>query len=104
VEADLSGLPFILPEPPLSAANSAQPGWHEEVMFVSEKPGWGVTFKRPSFLADGKMVSTPPSDVEGVALIRAGTSMGVEVQVASGDDLAGGKDIAETVVTSLTEA
>ena len=100
VEDERTGLPFLLPDPPIKSAVSAHPGYQELAAFSSiDGNSRDVHLQRPGYLAAGQVVSMP----EKPAFLRAGTRLGIEVQVVSPTQTES-KEILEIIIQSIKEA
>jgi hypothetical protein len=106
VEDSLSGLPVLLPYPPLVFAASSRAGYHEEASYFSDErgDGWGISFVRPGFTPPGKIMYAPLDEMGGQAVVRVGLGSGVEALVVAGSDLAAGQEAAEMLSTTFEEA
>lgn len=97
--------PVALPEPPLSRAAAARPGYQESATFFLGEDGpigdsgSAVVLARPGFVEEGRVMGLPPTDA-GVAVVRAGGIDGIEV-TATAADSADALGLAREVIESL---
>lgn len=97
-----SGRPTILPEPPFRLAVSSWPGYQEQAKYFFERGDRTLIFQRPGFVAPGQVMQAPTSQDGGSIFLRAGTDLGLEVQVISGTQTEG-RELIDLVLGSLQE-
>jgi hypothetical protein len=104
VENPSDGAPVLLLDPPLTSAASTRLGYQETATFYStSQEQLTVTFQRPGFVAAGN-VMTEPSELSGpLTLLRAGSPLGLEIQIVSDGDLDGAQALLAVVKDSLAE-
>ena len=103
ITEDAVGAPFVLADPPVKPALTGWPGFQEHVNFSSSVRDWSLTIRRPSLLAEGKIMKLPQDETNG-AVYRAGAGYRIEVIVRSAQDWGGGRDFLQVVLNSLSQA
>lgn len=90
---------FLFPDPPLRVAAAAQPGYAEAASFVSALQPWGVTLRRPGFLAEGTAIVSQTLDPP---VVRGGGTSGIEIVVTAAD-VPTAQDVLQVAMESLEE-
>lgn len=100
------GLPFILPDPPLTIDMVQVNDFLEETTFFSNRSTamWSAVFRRPGFLPPGSIQWAPTENTDGRIVIVEGLTGGVEVMLAGGESLAQGERLATMVLESFSES
>ncbi len=100
VEQGRLDLPFLFLEEPLAPFIDSRPGYQESATFLSrERSGWEVALRRPSFVRPGRIAKLPGQPAGSQAVMRAGASNGIEVQV-----MAGNEPEASALVSQISES
>lgn len=103
IEAPNGSTPVVVVRPPLRLAVSGRPGYQETAVFTAaDHPAWMITLARPPYLSAGQVVARPDSPSQ-FPVVRAGTRVGLEIQIA-GTDLQQVKDQVAVLVDSIAEA
>lgn len=98
LEDEDTGLPFLVPSPPLKMGDMTAPGYQESARWHSpSRAAWAITLRRPGFVDSGKVLVTGDSSQ---AVFRAGTPLGVEVQLVT-DNLVDGRATLDTILASI---
>jgi hypothetical protein len=98
LEDENTGLPLLVPSPPLEMGDMTWPGYQESARWHSpSRPAWAIILRRPGFVRSGKVLV---AGVSSEATFRARAPLGVEIQVVA-DNFEEGRATLDAVLASF---